>query len=84
MIDDRFYKLSPPQTLGDIATRIGINLPVEGLNDEVITAPASLAESRPGEITFFSLQSFCNYFLNFSLLFLHPYATLKFGLTSID
>ena len=54
MIDDRFYKLSPPQTLGEIASRTGTSLPIEGLYDEVIIAPASLAESRPGEITFFS------------------------------
>lgn len=54
MIDSRFYTLAPPRTLRDLATDLGVDLPVDGAGDEVITAPASLSESQPGDITFFS------------------------------
>ncbi len=54
MIDPRFYTLSPPQTLQEIADRCGADLVVSGAGDDMIEAPASLSKSKPGEISFFS------------------------------
>ena len=54
MIDPRFYTLSPPQSLQEIADRCGAELVVKGAGDDMIEAPASLAESKAGEVTFFS------------------------------
>lgn len=54
MIDTRFYTLAPPRSLRDLATELGVDLAVEGAGDEIITAPASLSESQPGDLSFFS------------------------------
>ena len=54
MIDTRFYTLSAPLSLKDIATLIGVELEIDAAADEMIIAPASLSESQAGEITFFS------------------------------
>ena len=54
MIDPRFYTLSSPQTLQEIADRCGADLVLQGAGDDLIDAPANLAESKPGEISFFS------------------------------
>lgn len=54
MIDPRFYTLSAPQMLRDIADQLGAELPTDGAGEEMINAPASLAQSGAGEITFFS------------------------------
>ena len=54
MIDTRFYTLEAPQSLKDITILLGVDLPLEDARDEMIEGPASLSESRPGDITFFS------------------------------
>lgn len=54
MIDPRFYTLSAPRALGDIAAQFNFDLASPSMGDELIQAPGSLAESLPGEITFFA------------------------------
>ena len=54
MIDENFYKLRAPVSLSDLATDLGIPIPVEGAGDEMIELPAAFNKSLPGNITFFS------------------------------
>jgi UDP-3-O-[3-hydroxymyristoyl] glucosamine N-acyltransferase len=54
MIDTRFYTVSAPRSVGDIAAQFGFALPSASMADEMIQAPASLPNSLPGEITFFA------------------------------
>jgi len=54
MIDPYFYTIGSPITLADLATDLGVTLPVEDARDEVITVPSALNVSRPGSLTFFS------------------------------
>jgi len=54
MIDTDFYTLQNSISLADLATQLGIGLPIEGAGDEIISGPANLSQSRPGDIAFFS------------------------------
>jgi len=54
MIDRHFYTVSSPVSLSEIASRLGVPLPIEGAGDEMIERPAALGGSQPGCITFFS------------------------------
>ena len=54
MIDKNFYSLREPIALADLASDIGIELPIKGTGDEMIEVPAALMTSLPGSITFFS------------------------------
>lgn len=54
MIDPYFYKIGSPKSLADLATQLGLELPVEGAGDEMISVPSALHDSLPGSISFFS------------------------------
>ena len=54
MIDENFYSLRAPMSLSDLASDIGVELPVEGAGDEMIEVPSALSTSLPGSVTFFS------------------------------
>jgi len=54
MIDTRFYTVSAPRRLEDIAAQFGFELPSPSMGDEIVAAPGSLSASLPGEISFFS------------------------------
>ena len=50
MIDKNFYSLREPIALADLASDIGIELPIKGTGDEMIEVPAALMTSLPGSI----------------------------------
>jgi len=54
MIDTNFYTIRPAVSLGDLASELGLELPVDGATDEMINLPLSLPKSLPGSVTFFS------------------------------
>ena len=54
MIDKNFYSLRAPIPLSELASDIGVELPVKGAADEMIEVPSALNTSQPGSITFFS------------------------------
>jgi len=54
MIDRHFYTIRPATALAEITHRLGLELPVEGAEDELIEVPSALNKSLPGSITFFS------------------------------
>jgi UDP-3-O-[3-hydroxymyristoyl] glucosamine N-acyltransferase len=54
MIDPHFYKIGSPISLADLATQLGLALPVEGAGDEMINVPSALHNSLPGSLSFFS------------------------------
>ena len=53
MIDPRFYKLASPLTLGEALDGLDVVGPEGAYLEEMISAPANLASSQPGHITFF-------------------------------
>lgn len=54
MIDPHFYTLRTAMTLAELASELGVALPVPEAGDELIEIPSSLNDSLPGSITFFS------------------------------
>ena len=54
MIDENFYSLRVPISLSELASDLGVELPVQGAGDEMIGVPSALPTSLPGSITFFS------------------------------
>jgi len=54
MIDPQFYTIRPAVTLSELVHEIGLELPVEGAQDEMIEVPSALNTSQPGSVTFFS------------------------------
>lgn len=54
MIDPHFYTIGSPVSLADLATELGVELPVKGAGDEMIHVPSALYDSAPGSLSFFS------------------------------
>ena len=54
MIDPHFYTIGAPVSLADLATKLGVDLSVEGAGDEMINVPSALHNSLPGSLSFFS------------------------------
>ena len=60
MIDPRFYTSMPPLALGDLIAGLDVETLDGKFLDEVITAPAALAGSAAGDISFFYNKRFAS------------------------
>jgi len=52
LIDERFYSVGLPQTLHDLLYGLSVSLPDAKFDDELISRPALLEDSQPGDICF--------------------------------